>query len=372
MLSNFKKIMLLILCITFIRIANAEISLSGYTEFAAGSADQSISQGSENHGNDLAGMHNGTYSRITADYTTTLDSGIEVSGTYVFGARDCKGSNTGNCNVVDYNFATFSGGFGSISIGERFAAGATMLSRLTAGVPTAEPDGGLYTGFFENNGLDSHGSGNEVDYADASMKIHYASNIYNGFSFAVSYTPNRAEDGDNTTDGQVGSGSSWAAFNDIVSAFAKYSLEMDGFVLDLVYGQQSGNAGIIGSTSYNDLEETAYSAAISYGAFSADYRKNEAGDSGQEKNSNAGNDEGTSYCLKYTLGNGSLGGCNVSTNFTDTSNLSNDGKTRTYSADYSLGGGATVGLLYFDVEQTANGTTMTDAEGIMSMISLTF
>ena len=37
---------------------------------------------------------------------------------------------------------TFSGGFGTISVGERFAAGAAMLSRLTASVPTGEPDGG--------------------------------------------------------------------------------------------------------------------------------------------------------------------------------------------------------------------------------------
>ena len=36
-----------------------------------------------------------------------------------------------NCNVVNFNFVTFSGGFGSVSIGERFAAGAAMLSRMT-------------------------------------------------------------------------------------------------------------------------------------------------------------------------------------------------------------------------------------------------
>ena len=34
-----------------------------------------------------------------------------------------------------------------------------------------------------------------------------------------------------------------------------------------------------------------------------------------------------------------------------------------------LGGGVTVGLLYFDVEQTANSQIRTDADGIMSMIS---
>ena len=33
-------------------------------------------------------------------------------------------------------------------------------------------------------------------------------------------------------------------------------------------------------TNYNDLDETAYSAKITYGNFAIDYRKNEAGNSG--------------------------------------------------------------------------------------------
>ena len=49
--------------------------------------------------------------------------------------RDCQGDKTGNCNVVNFNFVNFSGGFGTISVGERFAAGAAMLSRLTASGP---------------------------------------------------------------------------------------------------------------------------------------------------------------------------------------------------------------------------------------------
>ena len=49
--------------------------------------------------------------------------------------RDCQGDKTDNCNVVNDNFVTLSGGFGAISIGERFAAGAAMLSRLTASGP---------------------------------------------------------------------------------------------------------------------------------------------------------------------------------------------------------------------------------------------
>ena len=68
-----------------------------------------------------------------------------------------------------------------------------------------------------------------------------------------------------------------------------------------------------------------------------------------------GNDEGTSMCGMYTMGNIGVAACKwrqFSQN--DSSNLSNDAETRTYSADYQLGGGVTLGVVYFDVEQTAN------------------
>ena len=63
-----------------------------------------------------------------------------------------------------------------------------------------------------------------------------------------------------------------------------------------------------------------------------------------------GNDEGTSICAMYTMGNVGVGACKLETSFTDTSNLSNDAETRTYSAEYQLGGGVTLGATYFDVE----------------------
>ena len=88
-------------------------------------------------------MENGQYTRITANYATTIDSGIDVSGTMNMTTRDCQGSKTGVCDVVNFNFVTLSSELGSISIGERFDAGHAMLSRLTAGGPMSEPDGGV-------------------------------------------------------------------------------------------------------------------------------------------------------------------------------------------------------------------------------------
>ena len=358
-----------VLALAFSNLAKAEMTLSGYTEFFAGSADQTTYQGAENHGLDLGGMTNGNFARITANYGSTMDSGIEVAGTYTVSGRDCKGGNTGNCNVVDWNFVTFSGGFGNISVGERFDAGHAMMSRLTASGPVAEPDGGQIGAFYSGDGVNSYGNANEVNYADASVKVLYTSNVYSGFSVAVGFTPNMGENGANNDDAQADSNSN---YSDVLSVYGKYAMEMDGVGLQLVYGQQNGNAGRIGTVDYNDLEETAYSVKITYAGFEADYRKNEADNSGTAKNGNAGNNEGTSVCAAYGMGNLRVGACNVETSLTDTSNFSNSGETRTYSAQYELGGGVNVGVIFFDREEVANGVTRTDVDGVATRLAVGF
>ena len=359
----------------FASAVKAEMSLSGYTEFFAGSADQSKYNGVDNNsGIDKAGMTNGNYSRITANYSSTLDSGLDVSGTFTMTAKDCQGDKTGNCNVVNHNFVNISGGFGTISVGERFDAGAAMLSRMTASGPMSEPDGGILGQFYTGDAANDMGSANETHYANNSMKALYMSNVFSGFSFAVGYTPSTAETGA-TVDGQnVGTGDhgEWAAHSDVLSVFGKYSMEMDGIGLTLVYGQITGNSGQIAGSNYNDLEESAYSAKVTYGNFSADYRKNEADNSGRIKNGQDGNDEGTSICGQYDMANISVGVCNVETSFTDTNNLSNSSSTRTYSAEYQLGGGVKVGVTYFDVEEIANSTTRTDVDGIATRLAVGF
>ena len=250
-----------------------------------------------------------------------------------------------------------------------------MFSRLTASVPTAEPDGANIGHFYTGGSADTYnfGAANETNYAANNMKVVYNSNGYNGFSFAVGYTPNNAEGGA-ADDAQATTiqNNKYSTFSDIITTVAKYSMEMEGFSINAAYGIISGNAGQIAGTDYNDLEETIYSIELGYAGFTADYRKNEADNSGQIKNNQAGNDEGTSICAMYSFANIGLGACQVDTNFTDISNFDNSSKTRTYSADYNLGGGATIGVVYFDVEQTANNVTITDADGLMTMLAVGF
>ena len=76
--------------------------------------------------------------------------------------------------------------------------------------------------------------------------------------------------------------------------------------------------------------------------------------------------------MKSTLRLPIKNACNVETSYTDTDNYSNSATTRTYAADYALGGGVSIGATYFDVEQTANSLTRTDVEGIMTKLSVGF
>jgi hypothetical protein len=376
MLKKTTILSILVLILGFTNILKAEMSLSGYAEFFAGSADQSTYNGVENQsGIDKAGFDNGNYTRVTANYSTTLDNGIEVGGTMSLTNRDCQGDNVDNCDVVNHNMLNFSGNFGMISVGERFAAGAAMLSRITASGPTAEPDGNVISRFYTQDAANTYGAENEQNYANNAMKILYMSNVYSGFSFAASYAPNTTNDGlAANTNGQATSvtGGKWTNFNDLLSIFGKYTMEMDGIGLELVYGQQTGNAGQVAGNNYNDLDETAYSAKITYANLSVDYRKNEAGNSGLIKNGTNGNDEGTTVCAEYGMGNARVAVCNAETSHIDTSNFTNTLTKRTYAADYSLGGGVTVGAVYFDLEEVANSTTRTDVEGVMTKLSIGF
>ena len=363
------------LAFAFSSAVKAELSLSGYAEFLAGSADQSTASGTANHGIDKAGMDNGTYSRLTASYSSKLDNGIDVNGTMNATTRDCQGDKTNNCNVVNFNFVTLSGGFGAISVGERFAAGAAMLSRLTASGPSAEPDGGNIGAFYVG-GSGNYGRLNEVNYADNAMKVFYSSNVFSGFSFAASYAPNTRNTGlASTRNGQAAAATaagSYGNYNDLISVFGKYAMDMDGIGLELVYGQQMGNAGRIGGTSYNDLDETAYSALITYGNFKVDYRKNDQGNSGRPKNDGSGNDEGTSVCATYQMGNLGVGACSLESSFTTSSNTNNTSDLTTFSAQYNLGGGVSVAATYFDAEQDQNSVVDTDADGIAARLAIGF
>tara|TARA_B100001121_G_C18629165_1_gene593418 strand:+ start:482 stop:1123 length:642 start_codon:yes stop_codon:yes gene_type:complete len=213
-----------------------------------------------------------------------------------------------------------------------------------------------------------------VDYGSNAVKILWLSNVYNGLSFALSYTPNSGEKGSGNNSGQhnTATNSTWGEYNDVLSFYGKYIIDYKGIGIELVYGQQTGNSGIIGINQYSDLKENSYSVRVNYGNLAVDYRKNEAGNSGQIKNSIAGNDEGISICTIYTLTITRIGLCKVNTSFTDINNFTNSSRLISNSIDYALSDNLRIGLVYFKNEQIANDANITEAKGIMSSITIEF
>ena len=109
--------------------AKAELSLSGYQEFYAVSVDQSTAAGLQQDTTDNArsGLSNGRFTRLIATGTSTLDSGIEVTGVFAISKDGAAAGDTDTNSVaVNENSLSLSGGFGTISIGNIFSAG-TMI-----------------------------------------------------------------------------------------------------------------------------------------------------------------------------------------------------------------------------------------------------
>ena len=172
--------------------AKAELSLSGYQEFYAVSVDQSTAAGLQQDtqtDNASSGLSNGRFTRLIATGTSTLDSGIEVTGVYAI-SKDgyASGDTDTNTVAVNENSLSFSGGFGTISIGNVFSAGTMIHNRGTTLIPTAEPDNNAF-GYYPTAGgaTGGYGAFDEAGYALDGMKLRFMSNVYEGFQLAVSY-----------------------------------------------------------------------------------------------------------------------------------------------------------------------------------------
>ncbi len=349
------------------------ITLSGYMQFFAGSADQTKYNGlTSNQGLDKSGISDGHYSRIIANAGTTLDNGINVAVTYTM-AKDCRATSVANCNIsVNQNDMAFTGGFGSVNVGNTPGAGTMLHSRLTAAVPTGEPDGGVLGDYYLGDVANTYGQANEVGYASNATNIRFMSNTYEGFTVGLSHTPNMGEgftgDGDNGQDNAYAAGT----YNDRNEIVVKYATDFDGFGFAATVGYTTANAGSKAGVMYNDLNQQTYSLKGTYGGFSADWRMNNGSDSGRVTSDGSGGNEGSSVCGMYVTGAITLGACSVETDFDATITKSNATTTNTINAGYNLGGGVNLGVAFYSVTQTANSVTRTDVDGVITRLDVGF
>ena len=382
----YKLISLIFLANFFAFSSNADghISLSGYQEFFAGSADQTRTTALDNStgastNNSYSGFSNGTYTRLVATAGTTLDSGIEVTGVLTMSKDvDSGGDNDNEAVSVDQNDISFSGGFGTIAVGNTGSAGSMMHNRATTLPPTAEPDGAVLTHFY-TGGAGTYGAHDEAGYANDAVKIRYQSNVYEGFSIGLAHTPNLNADGTNASaidqNGcSVADITGHACYTDMNEVILAYSGEFEGVGISATYGYIEGNTNIRANVMYNDLEATTYTIGLTYGGATIHYKNNDMDASGQvSTQTDAGNTKGDALCGVYAVGNFSIGGCKVETSYDETGqSVSNGSTTSLIGVGYNLGGGVNLETAYASIEEKDNGVVDTEVDIIMTKLSFGF
>lgn len=386
-----KKILLTALVVTYSLmlsgISKAEVSLSGYQEFYGGSADQSInnsidtSTGAGITNSSFNGFSNGRFTRLTAVGKTTLDSGIAVTGTLNISKNSDSGGDADTQGVgVDQNDIIFSGGFGSLAIGNNFSAGTHMHFRGTTLVPTAEPDNDQVHRFATmGDAARGYGRYDEAGYALDGMKMRFMSNVYEGFSVGISYEPCMVQNSANasaTDCNTTTAASEHSRYTDLTDMIIKYQGEFDGVGLGVTYGYQTGNTSVTGTgaAEYNDLKGQTMSAQLTYAGFTLVARNNDLGDSGQvTTNTDDGGEEADTLAIRYNMGNFSVGYASIETEKGVTNqSVKNSASYSVTAFGYNLGGGVNLEAAYISMEQKEGATVDTDVDMVLTKLSFGF
>jgi len=367
-------------------VSKADLSLSGYQEFYGVSVDQSTTAGFDQATttpNSRSGLSNGRFTRLIATATTTLDSGIDVTGVYSI-AKDGGGTaDAGTQQVaVNENSITLGGGFGNISIGNIFSAGTMIHNRGTTLIPTAEPDNGVVgtgagTGYATAGGATGgYGAFDEAGYALDDMKIRYMSNVMSGFQVAVSYSSCLEKGSQNASDVSCSDESAGTVTNydDVIDVGLGYSMDFEGVNINLTYGMVSGNSQILDGSEYNDLEAQVYSASLSAHGVQVVYKNHTYADSGQLKSRTVdGDGEGSVYAVRYDMGNIGVGYIHTETQFREgTNSADSTQEIDIFGVSYNLGGGVVLEAAHGSIEEVDGSDSLKDTEADISLVKISF
>ena len=361
-------------------IAKAELSISGYQEFYGVSVDQTTSAGLDTATQtDVSqnGLSNGRFTRIIATGSTTLDSGLEVTGVYAI-AKDggAAGDTDTNIVAVNENGLYVSGGFGSIGIGNIFSAGSMVHNRGTTQIPTAEPDNDVYgDGRYSVAGgaTGGYGAFDEAGYALDGMKMRFDSNVYEGFSASVSYESCLAKNTSTGSGADCNNGTA-TSYDDLIDVAVKYAGSMEGVDYSLTYGNLSGNTQIINNVEFNDLEAQIYSINVGFAGLSATYKYHTYGDSGLTKSDTSdGNGTGAVTAITYKMGNITLGYVHTETSVEIGTNAAeSSAEIDVFGVGYNLGGGVMLEASHGTKEQIDGSDSLKDTEADISIIKMSF
>lgn len=361
------------------------ISLSGYQEFYAISVDQTTETGLDaatNTTENRSGLSNGRFTRIIATATTTLDNGIDVTGVFTVSKDNDSGGDADTSTVaVDENSISFGSSFGTVSIGNIFSTGSMMHNRGTTLIPTAEPDNGATGNYIVGggnapanaDGNNGYGAFDEPGYALDGMKVRYMSNVYQGFSFGVSYESCMEKNSGAASTVQCDGGTS-TNYDDVLDAVVAYNGNFEGVDVGLTYGMQQGNTQIAAGREYNDLESTVYSVRLGFAGVTAIYKHLSLGDSGMlVANTADGSNEGNVYAVRYDVGNFSLGYAHTESEVIHgTDAAASVQETDTYGFGYNLGGGVMIEFAHHNRSETDGADSLKDTEADATLAKLSF
>ncbi len=367
-------------------VSKAELSLSGYQEFYGVSVDQGTTAGFDQATttpNSRSGLSNGRFTRLIATATTTLDSGIDVTGVYAI-AKDGGGTaDAGTQQVaVNENSLSFGGGFGTVSVGNIFSAGTMIHNRGTTLIPTAEPDNGVVgtgagTGYATAGGATGgYGAFDEAGYALDDVKVRYMSNVYEGFQIAASFSSCLEKGSQNASDVSCSNESTGTVTNydDVFDVAIAYNSNFEGVDVGLTYGMVSGNSQILDGAEYNDYEGQIYSLSLGMAGATIIYKNLTYGDSGQLVSRTVdGDGEGSVYAARYDMGNIGIGYVHTETSFKEGTNSSEStAEIDIFGVSYNLGGGVVLEAAHGSIEETDGSDSLKDTEADISLVKLSF
>jgi outer membrane protein OmpU len=234
--------------------AAQELKLSAFQQFmvSAGDADKDVGGDGSDRGFGFA-----TNTEIHVTGTIMADNGI------TFGFRVELEADAGATNNVDENSIWAQGSFGKLEFGNNDGAeDFMMVNGSNSGVDyggVGNPTSNFLSSAFAGSARTSVDFRGGIDSSDAT-KITYTTPNFNGFSAAISYTPDTSHDGAGNSFNDADA----TGMHDHVGLGLKYSGEFNGVGLDLAL------VGAFGSAD-GEPEDTGYGIgggmAISFSGF---------------------------------------------------------------------------------------------------------
>ena len=355
-------ISIVVMTYSFINIAKADVSISGFMQHIVGMGDE------------VDGGVTDKFTRVSFGADTTADNGWTVGGSFAFSAQVIN-SGASDAYLPTSNSMYVQTGMGTVTIGQTTDAATNLIPRVSAMVPGDGTDG-YYFALFDSGTLATSDTGfAEVYYAQASSRINYALPVINGFSVQVTYTP-ALEFNSSTSNARVTTTEA-SNHGEATHVAVSYEGEMEGISYVAGIASINGNAKSTAGATNNDLAVVTGGVKATMGNITVGAHAYDHGESfGSVGQVNKASDAGYTLAMEYAMGNITVGVGYAHQEKVDggaSSNVKED--TITYfGVGYDIGGGVNTWVQLDNISHSDgdHATTETDPQLLMAGISLWF